>query len=113
MLTVEKLREYGADADKGMARCANNEALYLRLTGMVIDELASGALAGAIGEGDLDRAFEIAHKLKGGVSNVGLGPVEGPVAELTELLRSKTPGDHKELLEAIAKETEKLKALIG
>ena len=31
MLTVEKLKDYGADVEKGLARCANNEALYLRL----------------------------------------------------------------------------------
>ena len=112
MLTLEKLREYGADVDKGIARCAGSEALYLRLTGMVIDELASGALAEAVAQGDLDKAFETAHKLKGGAGNVGLTPVERPVSELTELLRAKAPGDHRELLEAIGKESDKLKALL-
>ena len=112
MLTVENLKEYGADVDMGISRCANNEALYLRLTGMVIDELADGALADALEAGDLDKAFDIAHKLKGGVGNVGLTPVEVPMTELTEMLRNKTGGDYKALVEEIEKETDKLKALI-
>ena len=31
MLTVEKLKEYGADTGEGLNRCMNNEAFYLRL----------------------------------------------------------------------------------
>ena len=31
MLTIEKLREFGADTDDGLARCLNNETFYLRL----------------------------------------------------------------------------------
>ena len=112
MLTIEDLREYGADVENGLARCAGNEALYLRLTGMVIDELYSSDLAAALGEGDLDKAFAAAHKLKGGVGNVGLTPVFEPVSELTELLRKKTPGDYDALCKKIAEETEKLKAML-
>ena len=111
MLTIDDLREYGADVDQGVARCANNEALYLRLTGMVIDELADGALVKALDEGDPDKAFDIAHKLKGAVGNVALTPLERPISELTELLRNKADGDHKALLEEIERETEKLKAI--
>lgn len=111
MLTIENLKEYGAEVDKGLSRCADNESLYLRLVKIVIDELASGKLGDALNEGDLDKAFDIAHKLKGGVSNVGLTPVSEPVSELTELLRSKTPGDYEKLYGDIMKETEKLTAM--
>ena len=108
MLTIEKLREYGADVDAGMSRCANNEALYLRLVNMCMQELSSDELGEALNAGDLDRAFDAAHKLKGGVNNLSLTPVCGPVGELTELLRNKTPGDYDRLYGEIKKATETL-----
>ena len=108
MLTVERLKEYGADVDTGLARCANNEALYLRLVKICIEELKSCELGEALDAGDLDRAFDIAHKLKGGVNNLSLDPVSAPVNELTELLRGKTPGDYGELYGKITEEANKL-----
>ena len=65
MLTIEKLKEYGADVETGLARCANNEALYLRLVGLCEQELSSNALGEALKAGDFDKAFDIVHKLKG------------------------------------------------
>ena len=111
MLTVENLKNYGAEPEKGILRCGNNEQLYLRLVKMVIDELASDALGEALRAGDPDKAFQIAHKLKGGVSNVALTPVAGPISMLTEMLRNKTLGDYKKQYDEIVKETEKLIAL--
>ena len=34
MLTIEKLKAYGANVEEGMERCLNNEAIYFRLIGM-------------------------------------------------------------------------------
>ena len=101
MLTIEKLKEYGADVETGLSRCANNEALYLRLVNMCIQELKENGLEAALNAGELDRAFEIAHKLKGGVTNLSLTPIANPVCELTELLRHKTPGDYNSLYQEI------------
>ena len=111
MLTIEKLKEYGADTETGLSRCAGNEALYLRLVGICIQELSSDALAQALEAGELEKAFDIVHKLKGGVTNLALTPVAEPVCELTELLRSKTPADFNGLYEVIREETKKLTAL--
>ena len=111
MLTIEKLKEYGADVETGLSRCANNEALYLRLVGICIQELSSDKLGEALKAGELDKAFEIAHKLKGGVNNLALTPVAAPISELTELLRTKTAGDRDALYNEIVKETAVLSAL--
>lgn len=111
MLTIEKLKVYGADTDEGLSRCANNEALYLRLVKICIDELKLDALGEALRANDPDRAFDAAHKLKGGVNNLALEPVAAPLCELTELLRNKTPGDYDKLYGEIMKQTEKLSAL--
>lgn len=113
MLTVGKLKEYGADVEKGLSRCANNEALYLRLVKICIQEISADALGAALKEGDLDRAFEVAHKWKGGVNNLALDPIAAPVCELTELLRSKTPGDFEKLHGDILKETAVIASLMN
>ena len=112
MLTVEKLKDFGANVEKGISRCAGSEALYLRLVGICVGELSSGELGEALAAGDLDRAFEIAHKLKGGVNNLELTPVAVPIGELTELLRNKTPGDYDKLYGDIVKETNALSLLM-
>ena len=113
MLTVEKLKEYGADVEKGLSRCANNESLYLRLVKICIQEISADALGAALKEGDLDHAFEVAHKWKGGVNNLALDPIAAPVCELTELLRSKTPGDYEKLHGDILKETAVIASLMN
>lgn len=112
MLTTEKLKEYGADVETGLARCVGNENLYLRLVGICIQELSENELGEALRAGELEKAFEIAHKLKGGVTNLALTPVCEPVCELTELLRGKTPGDYTRLYEEIVKQTQELTALV-
>ena len=112
MLTMEKLKEYGADVESGLARCANNEGLYLRLVNICVQELVSNELETALNAGELDKAFEMAHKLKGGVTNLALTPVAEPVCELTELLRSKTPGDYDALYAQIMKKTNELSELL-
>ena len=33
MITLEALREFGADTERGLSMCMGNEALYLRLVG--------------------------------------------------------------------------------
>ena len=38
MVTIEKLNAFGADTSEGLARCYNNETLYLRLINMLPKE---------------------------------------------------------------------------
>ena len=112
MLTIEKLKEYGADTKQGMSRCADNETLYLRLVGVTVKELSKGELGEALDAGNLDDAYYIAHKLKGGVTNLALTPIAGPLCELTELLRNKTPGDYKSLYDEIISKTNELASIL-
>ena len=112
MLTIEKLNAYGADTKNGLLRCAGNEALYLKLVGICIKDLSENHLKDALERNDLNEAFQIAHKLKGGVTNLSLDPVAHPVCELTELLRNKTPGDYMKLYERIESETSRLIKLL-
>ena len=111
MLTIDKLKEYGADVETGLSRCVNNEGLYLRLVNMCVQELSENDLEAVLNAGELERAFEITHKLKGGVTNLALTPIEAPVCELCELLRHKTPGDYITLYREIENQTAQLKEL--
>ena len=109
MLTLDYLRSFGADVDSALARCMNNEAFYLRLVKMALEQPSVSDLGQALDAGDLDKAFEEAHKLKGVMGNLSLTPVLEPVTELTEMLRHKTPGDYARLYSVILDKTEELK----
>jgi len=110
MLTIEKLRAWGANVDEAMARCLNNEAFYLRLADKALQDPNFDRLKEAVAAGDLDRAFEAAHALKGVLANLALTPILDPVLEITELLRSRTQTDYAPLLARIDEQKARLLA---
>ena len=101
MITVEALRNFGADTEKGLAVCMNNEALYLRLVNSVPDEKRFDELSDAIAEGNLDAAFDAAHALKGVLGNLSLTPLYEKASQITELLRSRSDADYKTMMEEL------------
>lgn len=111
MLTIETLREYGANTEEGLERCLNNGAFYLRLVCISLDDPGFERLAAAIANEDRKAAFEAAHALKGSLGNLALTPLAGPVSELTELLRAGRDADYPERVEQILLKREQLKAL--
>lgn len=112
MLTIETLKNIGADTDEGLQRCLNNEAFYLRLVKMAAEDQSFEQLRDAIEKGDLDEAFERAHALKGVLGNVSLTNVLEPIKEITEDLRARTEKDYTEILDKIFEEIGKVRALI-
>lgn len=99
MLTLEKLRELGANTEEGMARCRNNEEFYLKLVGMALADDSFEKLAEAVEKKDLDEAFERAHALKGVLGNVSLTSLAEPVVEVTEELRARKDIDYSPYIE--------------
>ena len=61
--------------------------------------------------GDLDKAFEYAHALKGVTGNLALTPIDRPVREITEFLRSRTDMDYGPLLAEILSQRDALREL--
>lgn len=112
MLTIDKLRTFGANVDEGLARCVGMEALYLKLVNSIFKEPAFERLEKGIRAGNLDEAFEAAHALKGVLGNLSLTPLYEPVAELTEKLRNRTPGDYEPALKEILDKKAELEALL-
>ena len=111
MLTIDKLKDFGANTDEGLARCMNNETFYLMLVNKAVSDDKPALLERQIADKELDAAFETAHALKGMYANLSLDPITAPVSELTELLRSRTDAGLSPLMEEAKKQLAALRAL--
>ena len=111
MLTIENLKQFGADTDDALTRCMGNEGFYFKLIGRVLEDKGFDTLEQAIGAHDLDAAFEAAHSLKGVLGNLSLTPIYEPVNEMTELLRSRSDVDYQPYLDAIKQKKTELAEL--
>ncbi|MBR4718614.1 MAG: Hpt domain-containing protein [Lachnospiraceae bacterium] len=98
MLTIEALKEFGADTETGLSRCMGNEALYLRLAGTIASEAGFERLKAAIDANDKDTAFSEVHALKGVLGNLSLTPMYDKACEINELLRAKADADYPALM---------------
>ena len=101
MLTVDSLKNFGANTAEGLVRCMNNEGFYLMLVKKVLSDNKVTQLEQQISKKDLDSAFETAHAMKGMFSNLSLDPIANPVAEITELLRQRKDVDYSNLVNEI------------
>ena len=112
-MTIERLKEFGANTEEGLQRCMNNEAFYLRMVRMVPGDANYQKLYDAVEAGDLEAAFEAAHAIKGSTGNLALTPIYAPVSEITELLRARTQTDYSELIGTIRKNRDLLEEICG
>ncbi len=108
MLTVENLREYGANVDEGISRCLDDEEFYIELVKSVIPDKRFDELKAAIAEKNYDKAFEVAHALKGMYGNISITPIYEPVCEITELLRDRKDADYSALIAKAEEQKAKL-----
>lgn len=99
MLTVENLRNFGANVTEGLQRCMNNEQLYLTLVNRFLDQNTFPDLKAAILAHDLEKAFHIAHSLKGVIGNLSLSPLYDVIYQMTELLRNRTETDYSNYIQ--------------
>ena len=111
-MTVEQLANLGADTKSAVARCAGSEDFYLRLVPKALEEDKFIELEQKVKEKKYEEAFEVAHSLKGVLSNMSLTPILDPVCEVVELLRAKTDTDYTELIEKIKEERNKFASLL-
>ena len=111
-MTIEALASLGANTAEGLARCMNNEAFYLRMVGMALNDKGYDQFAESVAAGNLDAAFEAAHALKGVMANLSLTPILDDVSEITELLRNRTQMDYGPLVDKILKKRDQFAALL-
>ena len=112
MLTIDALQAFGADTKDGLNRCMGNEGFYLKLVAKVLEDKNFEVLEDALLRGELERAFEAAHSLKGVLGNLSLTPIYTPVQELTELLRARTDRDFTPFLQEIMSKKAELEKLL-
>lgn len=112
MLTIDSLKQFGADTDDGLARCMGNEGFYFKLIGKVMEDKNFQMLEEAVAVKDLDKAFEAAHSLKGVLGNLALTPIYEPVYEITELLRARQDIDYSGYLKKISDKRAELAELL-
>lgn len=103
---------YGGEYDQTMMRFADNEDLYLRLLGMLMQDPNMATLDTALKGGDLETAFAAAHTLKGVAANMGLTPLLTAVGAIVEPLRARqADAEYPALYCDIAREFERVKVL--
>ena len=95
MITIEELKALGADVETGLSRCVGNEALYLKLVGMGLGDTKFEELGAALNAGNLNKAFELCHALKGVIGNLALTPLYEALSDLTEKLRAREEADYQ------------------
>ncbi|MBQ9631347.1 MAG: Hpt domain-containing protein [Lachnospiraceae bacterium] len=114
MITLEQLKEFGADTSEGLARCMNNEDFYLKMISMGLADERFDTMKGVLEAKDYDTAFEMAHALKGVIGNLALTPIYGPMSEMTELLRAKVEdADYLSYYNSVKEQRDKLLAMMG
>lgn len=111
MLTIDNLKKYGADVTEGVSRCLNDESFYLDLVKSVIPDVRIDELETYIAEKNFDKAFEVAHALKGMYGNISMKPIYDPICEITEHLRGKEDVDYSGYLNEAKAQKEKLNEL--
>ncbi len=112
MLTIDALRRFGANVEEGVARCMGNEAFYLRMVAMAADDKYLKQMQEGFAAGDLDKAFEGAHGMKGVMANLAITPVLTPVAELSDSLKVHKEMDYAPLLAETEKQFSEFAALV-
>lgn len=112
MLTIENLKEFGANTEEGLARCVNNEGLYLKFVNKEAYDENFEKLGKAIEARDLKTGFETAHALKGVLGNLSLTPILDPIVTITEGMRNGTDMDYDTPYREVMAQLEKLRALL-
>ncbi len=108
MLTAETLRQFGANVSEGVARCLGDEEFYIDLVKSTIPDERIDELDRLIAEKNYDKAFEIAHALKGMYGNISITPIYDPIAEMTDLLREKKDVDYSSFIAKAKEQKRKL-----
>ena len=101
MITVEELRSAGADVETGLSRCVGNETLYLKLVNMGLGDTKFEELGAAVNAGDLSKAFELCHALKGVIGNLAITPLFDALSDMTEKLRVREQSDYTSIYSEI------------
>ena len=100
-MTIDSLRNFGANVDEGLERCMGMEDFYLEMVELGLTDERFDQLGPALDSGDMDAAFDTVHALKGVIGNLALAPLYETICEITEHLRAKEDVDYKALYDKL------------
>ncbi|MCR5403761.1 MAG: Hpt domain-containing protein [Butyrivibrio sp.] len=100
-MTIDSLKEFGANVDEGLERCMGMEDFYLEMIELGISDERFEMLGTALESGNMEESFEIVHALKGVIGNLALSPLYNTICEITEHLRAKEQIDYKVLYDRL------------
>lgn len=107
-MNIEKLKAAGIDYEDGLERFSGNEQLYVKYLKKLLTIQTYGEMREAVLEGDVQKAFEAAHKLKAFVGNLSISSFYDKLKELTEEFRAGVKRDYRLDLEKLDLEYEKI-----
>ena len=88
MITLEKLREYGADTARALALCRGHEEFYLHLVRLEIRDEKFTLLGKAMDAGDAEEALRLCGELCITTGNLSLTPLLNRLTALSGALES-------------------------
>ncbi len=100
-MTMDKLRELGANVDEGLERCMGMADFYLEMIELGLSDERFDSLGPVLAEKNYDEAFDQVHALKGVIGNLSLAPLYQTICELTEHLRAKEDMDYGPLYDKL------------
>ena len=110
-MTIDSLRDFGANVDEGLERCMGMEDFYIEMVELGMSDERFELLGQNLLAKDLDEAFETVHALKGVIGNLALGPLYDTICEITEHLRSREQIDYKPLYDKLIEQRNQVKEL--
>ncbi len=107
-MTIDSLRDFGANVDEGLERCIGMEDFYLEMIELGLSDERFETLGKNLEEQNLDEAFESVHALKGVIGNLALSPLYQTICEITEHLRKREHMDYKPLYDKLIEQRKQI-----
>lgn len=107
-MNIEKLKAGGIDYEEGLERFSGNEQLYLKYLRKLLASDTYKEMKDAALKGEIQEAFEAAHKLKAFVGNLSISHFYDKLKALTEDFRAGVKRDYRPDIEKMDEEYEKI-----
>ena len=107
-MTIDSLRDFGANVEEGLERCMGMEDFYLEMIELGLSDERFENLGPQLDAGNLEDSFETVHALKGVIGNLALTPLYETICEITEHLRAKEDIDYKPLYDKLLEQRKQI-----
>lgn len=107
-MNIELLKACGVDYEDGLDRFSGNSALYEKYLNKLLNDTMYEKMKELLNEGDIQGAFEAAHKLKAFIGNLSINHFYEELKSLTEELRAGIKRDYEPDLAQLDLEYDKI-----